>query len=132
METDREDGEKTSQILNWWMGCLFIQLESVSYKCHKNHFTEQCEEEGARTIPRLAKAHLLLYPLPIPSSAVAKRKPEGGAKGDKAKDVYKIGGIGTVPVGQVETGVLKSGLVVTFTPLNVTTELSLMKCTMKL
>nr|KAF6433808.1 hypothetical protein HJG59_008870 [Molossus molossus] len=38
------------------------------------------------------------------------------------QDVYKIGGIGTVPVGGVETGVLKPGMVVTFAPANVTTE----------
>jgi len=38
------------------------------------------------------------------------------------QDVYKIGGIGTVPVGRVETGVLKPGMVVTFAPGNVTTE----------
>jgi len=38
------------------------------------------------------------------------------------QDVYKIGGIGTVPVGRVETGVLKPGMTVTFAPVNVTTE----------
>jgi elongation factor 1-alpha len=38
------------------------------------------------------------------------------------QDVYKIGGIGTVPVGRVETGILKAGMVVTFAPANVTTE----------
>ncbi|KAK7475641.1 hypothetical protein BaRGS_00033134 [Batillaria attramentaria] len=38
------------------------------------------------------------------------------------QDVYKIGGIGTVPVGRVETGVLKPGMVVTFAPANITTE----------
>nr|XP_048283588.1 elongation factor 1-alpha 1-like [Myodes glareolus] len=38
------------------------------------------------------------------------------------QDVYKIGGIGTVPVGRVETGVLKPGMVVSFAPVNVTTE----------
>jgi len=38
------------------------------------------------------------------------------------QDVYKIGGIGTVPVGRVETGVIKAGMVVTFSPANVTTE----------
>ena len=36
------------------------------------------------------------------------------------QDVYKIGGIGPVPVGRVETGVLKIGLVVTFAPASVT------------
>merc|ERR1711957_906956 len=38
------------------------------------------------------------------------------------QDVYKIGGIGTVPVGRVETGIIKAGMVVTFGPMNVTTE----------
>merc|ERR1719193_1177311 len=38
------------------------------------------------------------------------------------QDVYKIGGIGTVPVGRVETGILKPGMVVTFAPPDVTTE----------
>eukprot|EP01098_Paradermamoeba_levis_P009724 TRINITY_DN406_c0_g1_i1.p1 TRINITY_DN406_c0_g1~~TRINITY_DN406_c0_g1_i1.p1 ORF type:complete len:511 (+),score=200.16 TRINITY_DN406_c0_g1_i1:140-1534(+) len=38
------------------------------------------------------------------------------------QDVYKIGGIGTVPVGRVETGVLKPGAVVTFAPVGLTTE----------
>merc|ERR1719167_1421973 len=38
------------------------------------------------------------------------------------QDVYKIGGIGTVPVGRVETGVLKPGMVVTFAPNQLTTE----------
>jgi elongation factor 1-alpha len=38
------------------------------------------------------------------------------------QDVYKIGGIGTVPVGRVETGIMKPGDVVTFAPCNITTE----------
>ncbi|PSD87210.1 translation elongation factor EF-1 subunit alpha [Acinetobacter baumannii] len=38
------------------------------------------------------------------------------------QDVYKIGGIGTVPVGRIETGTIKPGMVVTFAPSNVTTE----------
>jgi elongation factor 1-alpha len=37
-------------------------------------------------------------------------------------DVYKIGGVGTVPVGRVETGILKPGMVVSFSPVNLTTE----------
>ena len=31
-------------------------------------------------------------------------------------------GIGTVPVGRVETGILKPGMVVTISPANITTE----------
>lgn len=38
------------------------------------------------------------------------------------QDVYKIGGIGTVPVGRVETGALKPGMVVTFAPVMLDTE----------
>merc|ERR1712072_1598537 len=38
------------------------------------------------------------------------------------QDVYKIGGIGTVPVGRVETGIIRPGMVVTFAPGNVSTE----------
>uniref|UniRef100_A0A2K5XQL4 Elongation factor 1-alpha n=1 Tax=Mandrillus leucophaeus TaxID=9568 RepID=A0A2K5XQL4_MANLE len=43
------------------------------------------------------------------------------------QDVYKIGGIGTASVGQVETGVLKPGMVVTFAPVNVTTKVKSVK-----
>jgi len=38
------------------------------------------------------------------------------------QDVYKIGGIGTVPVGRVETGFIQAGQVVTFAPGGVSTE----------
>jgi elongation factor 1-alpha len=38
------------------------------------------------------------------------------------QDVYKIGGVGTVPVGRVETGILKAGMVVHFSPANISTE----------
>merc|ERR1719468_1346091 len=38
------------------------------------------------------------------------------------QDVYKIGGIGTVPVGRVEIGIIKPGMLVTFAPCALTTE----------
>merc|ERR1712045_272123 len=38
------------------------------------------------------------------------------------QDVYKISGIGTVPVGRVETGIIKPGMVITFAPNMLTTE----------
>jgi translation elongation factor EF-Tu-like GTPase len=38
------------------------------------------------------------------------------------QNVYKIGGIGTVLVGRVETGVIKPGMLVCFTPTGLTTE----------
>ncbi|ELW50919.1 Elongation factor 1-alpha 1 [Tupaia chinensis] len=42
---------------------------------------------------------------------------------NRFKDVYKICSICTLIVGQEEAGVLKSGILVTFTPVNVTAEL---------
>merc|ERR1712194_945139 len=39
------------------------------------------------------------------------------------QDVYKIGGIGTVPVGRVETGVIKPGMVAMFAPAMITAEI---------
>jgi len=38
------------------------------------------------------------------------------------QDVYKIGGIGTVPVGRVETGIIKAGMVVAFAPTAIVAE----------
>ena len=38
------------------------------------------------------------------------------------QDVFKISGIGTVPVGRIETGILKPGMIVTFAPSQLTTE----------
>jgi len=38
------------------------------------------------------------------------------------QDVYKISGIGTVPVGRVETGVIKPAMTVCFGPMGTTTE----------
>lgn len=37
-------------------------------------------------------------------------------------EVYKISGVGTVPVGRVETGIIKPGMVVKFTPSDLTSE----------
>lgn len=38
------------------------------------------------------------------------------------QDVYSIKGIGTVPVGRVETGTMKPGQIITFSPSGITTE----------
>merc|ERR1711935_190772 len=42
------------------------------------------------------------------------------------QDVYKIGGIGTVPVGRVETGVIKPGMIAIFAPNMVSAEVKSM------
>lgn len=47
-------------------------------------------------------------------------------------NIYKISGIGTVPLGWVETGVFKPGIIVTFALVTVITEVkSLLKCNPK-
>jgi len=56
------------------------------------------------------------------NSINAPKRPTEKALRLPLQDVYKIGGIGTVPVGRVETGILKAGVVVTFAPANITTE----------
>jgi len=38
------------------------------------------------------------------------------------QDVYKIGGIGTVPVGRVETGIIKPGMTILFAPVGLSSE----------
>jgi len=38
------------------------------------------------------------------------------------QDVYKIAGVGTVPVGRVETGIMKPGMTVNFAPVNIVAE----------
>ncbi|MDP6835092.1 MAG: translation elongation factor EF-1 subunit alpha [Candidatus Poseidoniia archaeon] len=53
-------------------------------------------------------------------AALNKLSPPKGQEGDSLRlpvqDVYKIPGIGAVPVGRVETGTLKSGMKVSFKP----------------
>ncbi|KEH38842.1 GTP-binding elongation factor Tu family protein [Medicago truncatula] len=44
------------------------------------------------------------------------KRPSGKPLRLPLQHVYKIGGVGTVPVGRVETGVLKPGMVLTFAP----------------
>lgn len=40
----------------------------------------------------------------------------------------KSGGVGAVPMGQVETGILKPVMVVTFAPITITVVARLLKC----
>jgi len=53
---------------------------------------------------------------------VAPKRPSDKPLRLPLQDVYKIGGIGTVPVGRVETGVLKPGMTVIFSPVQLGTE----------
>jgi len=55
-------------------------------------------------------------------AVVPPTRPSGKPLRLPLQDVYKIGGIGTVPVGRVETGTIKAGMVCTFAPAAITTE----------
>jgi len=55
-------------------------------------------------------------------SSEAPKRPTEKALRLPLQDVYKIGGIGTVPVGRVETGVLEPGMTVLFTPAGLSSE----------
>jgi len=74
------------------------------------------DNDGAVNV---AKGKTLLEAL---DAVIPPSRPTGKPLRLPLQDVYKIGGIGTVPVGRVETGVLKPGMVVTFAPGNVSTE----------
>jgi len=99
-------------------------LKKVGYKVAKIHFIPISGFNGDNMIDRSSncawyKGPTLLEALdginpPKRPSHLPLRLP--------LQDVYKIGGIGTVPVGRVETGVLKPGMVVTIAPAQVTTE----------
>merc|ERR1712232_552696 len=52
----------------------------------------------------------------------APEAPDRQAAPPPLQDVYKIQGIGTVPVGRVETGVLKPGMLVRFAPTGLSAE----------
>jgi elongation factor 1-alpha len=86
-----------SEKMAWWTGC--------DKDCHK--FGQQTP------ITTLFEALDNIKP---------PERPTGKPLRLPLQDVYKIGGIGTVPVGRVETGILKPGMVVKFAPSNVTTE----------
>merc|ERR1712070_587554 len=80
---------------------------------HGDNMIEKSDNMKWYTGPCLLDA---LDEIPLP------KRPSDKALRLPLQDVYKIGGIGTVPVGRVETGVIKAGMVVTFAPVGITTE----------
>lgn len=79
----------------WWTGCE-ITKKSGKKKCCTLIEAIDASDEPARYSDK---------PLRLP-----------------IQDVYKIGGIGTVPVGRIETGVLKAGITVNFAPSEIQAE----------
>lgn len=52
----------------------------------------------------------------------APKRPSDKALRIPIQDVYKIGGIGTVPVGRVETGIIRPGIIAQFAPSGIKAE----------
>jgi len=99
-------------------------LKKVGYKPAKVPFVPISGWSGDNMVDR--SANMPWYKGPFLLEALDSCKPPKRPV-DKAlrlplQDVYKIGGIGTVPVGRVETGVLKPGMVVVFAPGGLSTE----------
>lgn len=99
-------------------------LKKVGYKPAKINFVPISGWVGDNMIDRSAnmawyKGPFLLEALDLVNPP---KRPTDKPLRLPLQDVYKIGGIGTVPVGRVETGILKPGMVVTFAPIGLTTE----------
>jgi elongation factor 1-alpha len=99
-------------------------LKKIGYNPDKMHFIPISGWVGDNMVDR--SENMKWYTGPILIDALDQldqpKRPKDKPLRLPLQDVYKIGGIGTVPVGRVETGLLKPGMVLTFAPMNVTTE----------
>ena len=104
---------------------LFAFLKKVGYKPMKIPFIPISGWEGDNMIeksPNMAwyKGPTLLEAL---DTVVPPKRPTEKPLRLPLQDVYKIGGIGTVPVGRVETGVIKPGIHAMFAPSGLVAEI---------
>jgi elongation factor 1-alpha len=105
-------------------GELTTYLKKVGYNPAKIQFIPISGWNGDNMIER--STNMPWYKGPILLEALdaipTPKRPVDKALRLPLQDVYKIGGIGTVPVGRVETGVIRPGMVVVFGPVGTTTE----------
>jgi len=78
--------------------------------------------EVAAGDPKAKKTNKLKYLTDALDNVEPPKRPTDKPLRLPLQDVYKIGGIGTVPVGRVETGIIKPGMIVCFGPTGLTTE----------
>jgi len=99
-------------------------LKKVGYKPAKINFVPISGWVGDNMIDR--SANMAWYKGPILLEALdlvtPPKRPTDKPLRLPLQDVYKIGGIGTVPVGRVETGILKPNMNVCFAPIGLVTE----------
>jgi len=100
-------------------------LKKVGYKPMKIPFVPISGWVGDNMIEK--SANMPWYKGPYLLEALDKvnapKRPTDKALRLPLQDVYKIGGIGTVPVGRVETGIIKPGIIAMFAPVGLTAEI---------
>eukprot|EP00978_Attheya_sp_CCMP212_P021279 scaffold61962_cov50-Attheya_sp.AAC.2 len=106
-------------------GEVSAYLKKVGYKPMKIAFVPISGWEGDNMIDKSTnmpwyKGPYLLEAL---DACVAPKRPTDRPLRLPLQDVYKIGGIGTVPVGRVETGIVKPGMHAMFAPAGVVAEI---------
>lgn len=99
-------------------------LKKVGYNPEKIPFIPLSGFHGDNLIERSDKLKWYKGPTMIEAldNIIPPKRPTEKPLRLPLQDVYKISGIGTVPVGRVETGILKPGMVVQFAPSGITTE----------
>jgi elongation factor 1-alpha len=99
-------------------------LKKCGYDETKIHFVPISGWVGDNMIDRSDKMPWYKGPILVEAldSIIPPKRPIEKPLRLPLQDVYKIGGIGTVPVGRVETGILKPGMTVVFAPVQLTTE----------
>ena len=96
-------------------------LKKVGYKPNKaTDFIPISGFNGDNMLERSANTPWYKGPILIEAldAIVPPKRPTDKPLRLPLQDVYKIGGIGTVPVGRVETGILKPGMTIYFAPSN--------------
>jgi elongation factor 1-alpha len=106
-------------------GEVFAYLKKVGYKPMKIPFVPISGWEGDNMIEKSTnmpwyKGPYLLEAL---DTVTPPKRPTDKALRLPLQDVYKIGGIGTVPVGRVETGIIKPGIHAMFAPAGIIAEI---------
>jgi len=104
---------------------VFGYLKKVGYKPMKIPFVPISGWVGDNMIERSSnmawyKGPYLLEAL---DNVTPPKRPTDKALRLPLQDVYKIGGIGTVPVGRVETGIIKPGIHAMFAPAMIVAEI---------
>lgn len=104
---------------------VFSYLKKVGYKPMKIPFVPISGWVGDNMIDR--SSNMAWYKGPYLMEALDKvtppKRPTDKPLRLPLQDVYKIGGIGTVPVGRVETGVIKPGITACFAPAQIMAEI---------